>query len=278
MGIRGVSGPTQVSVPQAIIDHLTNFDNPHEVAEAAVWLEAGEDIPAFSVVYTGADGKSYIAKSNISSSINRVTGITRSGGLAGQLIKSEYGGSMVGITPYSFNPGDQIFFDDNGVLTATQPSSGYIQSIGHAVGATHLFLNLGPVISPGGGFLSTIQFTFNDDAMVNGQDPWRVTQNKTFTYHGSPGYIRRAILSCGFPESGAVLGSINVRGLDVTAPSQPEVEVVGLFPDDNTSQILDNDQIPLLWTAGTNNDMTNFELVIVIEHTGFLPINPFVED
>lgn len=278
MGIRGISGPSSIAVPTVILDHLNDFDNPHNSAEAAVRIEAGEDIPAFSIVYVGTDGKAYIAKSNIEASINRVVGITRNGGLTGSIIKSEYGGSMDSLTPFSFNPGDQIFFDANGLLTAVKPTSGYIQSIGHAVGATELFLNLGPVVSPGGGFLSTLQFTFLDIALVNGEDPWRLTQNKTYKYHGSPGYLRKAILSCGSPESGTTLGSIDVRGLNVTAPSLPEVEVVGLFPDDNSSQILDNDEIPFLWNSGTNNDMTNFELVIVIEHTGFLPINPFVED
>lgn len=277
MGIRGISGPVEGIIPPSVQSHLLDKNNPHETAEAAVRLMSGENVPPFSVVYTGTDGKSYIAKSNLELSMHKVTGISALGGLPGALVKSEYGGSITG-GPWAFTPGQQVFFDTNGQLTTTMPTSGYIQSLGHAISATSVFLNLGPVVSPGGGFLSTIHFVFSNSSLINGANPWVVMQNKDYIYHQNVGTLRKAIVSCGSPDSGASPGSITVEGLTVAIPGVPEVENSEDFPDDITSQVVDNDVIDMTWNSGSNGDASDVELVLVIEHTGFLPIKPFMEN
>ncbi len=103
---------------------------------------AGEVLPTpYKVVVTDGVGESNIADSSNQSHINLVRGISIGAAGAGGIIMIHRRGKLTEAS-WSWDVGKSIFFDSNGNLTQTPPSTGFWMVLGRPITPTVIEVNL----------------------------------------------------------------------------------------------------------------------------------------
>jgi len=100
----------------------------------------GIPINIHTIVYINSDGLLYPANSSDTNIINKVIGITLESKVENSELKVSTFGNVIGFNNLSID--STYFFDSNGQLTLSPPSTGFSQSIGVASSNTELLLNL----------------------------------------------------------------------------------------------------------------------------------------
>lgn len=104
-------------------------------------MNAGEDITSFKVVRRGSSGLGYKADSATLGHSSSVIGIATQGVTTGGSFNFIARGILTD-SSLSFVDGD-IFVGADGVLTQTAPTSGFALRMGHAIGTTSMFVDIG---------------------------------------------------------------------------------------------------------------------------------------
>ena len=118
----------------------------------------------------------------------------------------------------------------------------------------------------GEGSVETIvHFTFIDSYLLDGQNPWRVSQGKPYRYRGPSMRLTKAVLVASTPDSGNVQGSIYFPsiGESVVLSDVANTDAVLNFPTDDSSIIHDGTDIEFVWHAGSNDDARHVELILM---------------
>ena len=106
---------------------------------------AGQDLSGHRVVCTNNIGRVIYADSGISTTADRIVGITTSASLNGTVAEVQ----MVGVLEepsWNWDVTIPLYIGVNGYITQTPPSSGYLYSIGFAMTPTKIFINKQPPI------------------------------------------------------------------------------------------------------------------------------------
>lgn len=101
---------------------------------------AGENIGGQRIVVTNNLGEVIIGDQSNLSHLGLFTGITKTSVTTGASVQVISYGTLIDGS-FSFTPEAKIYFGTNGIITQTPPTSGFLQSIGHAVSATEIFIN-----------------------------------------------------------------------------------------------------------------------------------------
>lgn len=112
---------------------------PGPAGGAAVQRNAGVTLSALTVVYE-LDGLVYPLSAWDGEHIDLILGVTLNAALEGAVINVQRAGDMDD-TGWNWTPG-RIYLADDGALSETPPTSGFLTLIGSAVSATRIILNI----------------------------------------------------------------------------------------------------------------------------------------
>lgn len=109
-------------------------------------LVAGMNINSFQVVTVHSDGKAYVADRTTSADSGRVIGIAVTSALTGGNVTIQQSGEVDNTGGWFFTPGDTMYLDTTGALTASVPTTGFELPMGVARSAGTLMLGIGTPI------------------------------------------------------------------------------------------------------------------------------------
>lgn len=107
---------------------------------------AGEIVNGGRAVFVGPDSNVYMADNTVLAEVKAVIGISQNAAALGAPVEVAVNGAMVEPS-ITMTPGDRIYFDNLGMLTAIAPAVGHHRSVGVARTTTSVFVNLGEVIA-----------------------------------------------------------------------------------------------------------------------------------
>ena len=107
---------------------------------------AGEIINGGRAIFVGTDGNAYMADNTVLAEVKAVIGVSQNAAVLGDFVEVAVNGAMVEPS-ITMTPGDRIYFDNLGMLTATAPATGHHRAIGVARSATSILVNVGEVIA-----------------------------------------------------------------------------------------------------------------------------------
>jgi len=117
----------EIEVESAIVSYDGTFTQQVETD-----IEAGENIGALRVIKNNSDYKGYIADSSDVAQINQILGISKTASVAGNSVRVIMSGKMEDAS-WNWDVTKAIYFDSNGQLTQTPPSSGFSLMVGVAI-------------------------------------------------------------------------------------------------------------------------------------------------
>lgn len=112
---------------------------PTDFGKARISRVAGESLAAFIVVMVGSDGKVYRASKSTPGHINRVLGITLAAAAADAAVDVHLFGEATN-GAWSFDTTKLIWLGDDGALTQSAPTSGFLMVIGYPTSAGSMFV------------------------------------------------------------------------------------------------------------------------------------------
>jgi hypothetical protein len=108
---------------------------------------ASENIPALSLVYIYSDGT--IRKGQTTTSAQAlVVGVTSASVAAGGAVLVQLFGELDN-PAFTFSPNLSLFLNNNGVISATPPTTGFLMPIGQSLSVGSIFINIGKVTALG---------------------------------------------------------------------------------------------------------------------------------
>lgn len=146
-GIYVVTGPGSSVTRQITVGPGLAITNPSGVAgnphitrtDEAVTLTADGPISALRVVVAN-DGQASYPDLDVVSDATRAAGVTLTSGASGDPVQIRTQGEIIEAS-WAWSPGI-VWCGDDGVLTQTQPSSGWLLEVGRALSATRLMVDL----------------------------------------------------------------------------------------------------------------------------------------
>jgi len=106
---------------------------------------AGENISALKVVRVGDSGNVFTANNINTSSAHKIVGVSVNSAILNETLTVRHTGTLTDVV-WNWIIGSPIFFDNNGILTQTPPSSGFLQQVAIPKTTTTIILKLGEVI------------------------------------------------------------------------------------------------------------------------------------
>lgn len=110
------------------------------------FLTAGENLSGHRIFRVGSDSKAYYADSANIAHAAGTFGMTLDAALSGAAVRVAYDGMEITEGSWSWTPGILLYLNGSGIVSATPPSSGFSKSIGKALTATTVRLQLGEAI------------------------------------------------------------------------------------------------------------------------------------
>lgn len=102
-------------------------------ATNTVQIMAGQALGGNRAVYTGSDGKAYLANPDVSSKV--LFGVTTGAANINTMATIQIGGVAIEPT-WNWDPTLPVWLASNGVLTQTVPTGGYLVQVGTPVSST----------------------------------------------------------------------------------------------------------------------------------------------
>lgn len=108
--------------------------------DATQKIVAGENVSAYRALILGSGGKVWLADNATLSDRDRVIGINKTATSINDMTEVSVSGTVTN-PAWNFTPGP-VFVGTAGVLTQTEPSSGYVVKMGIAVTATKVLIDI----------------------------------------------------------------------------------------------------------------------------------------
>lgn len=110
-------------------------------SDAGFTAIAATDIGGHRIVTLNSDGKVEHADQATTAHYGKIVGISTGAASVGNTVTIRSSGKLTEPS-WSWNPQNILFLGADGVITATPPSTGVLQSIGYAIDATTIFINI----------------------------------------------------------------------------------------------------------------------------------------
>ena len=112
---------------------------------SSVIRTAGEAIGGHRMVYVASSGNVMYADCSQITHAHRVFGLTINAAVSGESVNVQLRG-IVENSGWSWDLGKEIFLGENGLLTQTPPTAGYILWVGYPVSQTSMDIRIGQAI------------------------------------------------------------------------------------------------------------------------------------
>ncbi len=138
--INSNSSPLLVTRPKKRALVVVGKQGPAGPAQSTILGTAGEDLGGHRAVVFNASGQAVYADQTETDHAGRIAGVTTGAATSGSAVTIQRTGEMTE-PGWSWNPESPLYLGTDGMLTETPPTSGVLQSIGHAVTATKILLD-----------------------------------------------------------------------------------------------------------------------------------------
>lgn len=168
-----IEGDVSINIDGGEITVQVLTTAPGATSSSSITVTAGEDITSKDLICFGADGKAYKADIN---DIDKEAVAIAGADIATDDTGAAYLGGYFVTGMTGLTPGARHYLSTAGTVTATIPTAGYIQQIGHAISATDLVFF--PLVSVflGNSIPNNVRIIGADQYRVIGPNQYRITQ------------------------------------------------------------------------------------------------------